>query len=181
MKKIILMSILGFILAGCSVHHQFNERLSYQVVKQLKSEIDINPRPSINIIWMPESFTQRIDIQGASGFVGGGTRTRIPIGLGLSSRIEEAISTYANLNNNGDSLVITVNEAKTKFTYGFTNMDSADVLLNLTFKFNGREWSKVFTSKQSDDGVRDASVTSVIEYAWDVIASDVAKNIADNI
>lgn len=178
MKRIFILGLFSLALFGCSVHHQFSDRLSYQSLKQVKSEIHINQKQNIDITWIPSDFTSRIDIQGASGFLGGGTRTRIPIGIGLSSRIEEAISSYADITKNGRKLTIIVNDAKTKFTYGMTNMDSANVYLNVTFELPGKTWTKEFITKQKDDGVKDAKVTSVIEYAWDQIAIDVAKEIA---
>ncbi|WP_085165739.1 hypothetical protein [Gilliamella bombi] len=181
MKKLLLLTCLGFIFSGCSVHHQFSDRLSYQSLKQIKSEIHITQKQNLDITWIPSDFTSRIDIQGASGLLGSGTRTRIPIGIGLSSRIEEAISTYADLNSGGRKLTLIVNNAKTKFTYGATNIDSASVYLNVTFELSGNRWTKEFSTKQNDSGVKDAKVTSVIEYAWDQIALDVAREIATHL
>ncbi|MCX8641346.1 MULTISPECIES: hypothetical protein [unclassified Gilliamella] len=181
MKKIILLTCLGFILSGCSVHLQFNDRLSYQSLKQIKSEIHLPQKQNLNIVWVPDSFTSRIDIQGSSGFIGGGSRTRIPTGIGLSTRIEEAISTYADINSGGKKLTIIVNNAKTKFTYGMTNIDNASVYLNLTFELSGKTWTKEFSTKQNDSGVKDANMTSVVEYAWDQIALDVAREVAKHL
>lgn len=181
MKKIAALCFISALLAGCSVHHQFNDRLSYQSVKKIKSEVHLNSRPSLNITWIPTDFPSRVDIQGASGFIGGGSRTRIPTGIGISSRIEEAINTYADLNNDGRKLSITVNKAETNFTYGMSNIDSAYVYLNVTFDLAGKKWEKEFVTKQNDKGVKDAKVTLTIEYAWDQIALDVARNVAENL
>lgn len=74
-----------------------------------------------------------------------------------------------------------VNNAKTKFTYGMTNIDNASVYLNLTFKLSGKTWTKEFSTKQNDSGVKDANMTSVVEYAWDQIALDVAREVAKHL
>ncbi|WP_176701115.1 hypothetical protein [Gilliamella sp. Bif1-4] len=46
---------------------------------------------------------------------------------------------------------------------------------------SGNRWTKEFSTKQNDSGVKDAKVTSVIEYAWDQIALDVAREIATHL
>ncbi|WP_392560855.1 hypothetical protein RHO12_06520 [Orbus sturtevantii] len=178
MKKIIIIiSIL--ILTGCGVYLPFNDRLSYQSLKQIKSDINLKDKPTINIIWDPNDFPQRVDVQGASGFINAGSRFRIPTGVGLSSRIEEAVATYANISDKGKSLIIIVDSAKTKFTTSFTNIDTAQVNLSLTFNLDGKSWSKDFFAQTHEGGIRDATKVSVLESAWDLVALDVAKNIAN--
>ena len=97
MRNHVLLATILFssILTGCAVNLPFNNRLNYTSVSQL-SEIQ-KTKEVILIKWNPTTFPQRIDVQGADGFVGGGSRTRIPTGVALSSRIEEALSQFVQL------------------------------------------------------------------------------------
>jgi hypothetical protein len=80
--SLIFIAIISIICSGCAVNLPFNNRLSYQAVQEAKS-FSPNSKGPISINWIPQSFPERIDVQGASGFVGGGSQTRIPIGPGV--------------------------------------------------------------------------------------------------
>lgn len=69
------------------------------------------------ITWSPSSFPTRIDVQGASGYVGSASQTRIPTGVAMAARISEAISAFTQVSPNGLPLLIDVIEAKSKFEY----------------------------------------------------------------
>lgn len=189
MKKLVKATtvlLLAVLLSGCAVSLPFNNRLAYSSISEMKS-VNLSPRPKLSIQWNPVDFPARIDIQGSDGFVGGGSRTRIPTGVALSSRIEEAISTYADISNNGTNLTITVIEAKSGFEYsaGMFNItpaiDVGTVKLAVAFSLGGKSWNETFVSSKKDPTIGGTSQTGILESAWDDIAVQVAKNVASHI
>lgn len=190
MKKIInsaaiVLMIVG--LSGCAISLPFNNRLAYSSITDMKSVQIQGEKPKLSITWNPADFPQRIDIQGSDGFVGGGSRTRVPTGVGLSSRIEEAISTYADITPNGKSLTITILEAHSGFEYsaGMFNItpaiDVGKVTLNASFNLDGKTWTQQFSSYKKDPTIGGTSATGILESAWDDVAVQVAKSIASHV
>lgn len=184
MKKIaIFLLMISFIFTGCTVNLPFNNRLEYSSIKQLKQDVQ-HTNISVNIQWIPANFVDRIDFQGASGFVGAGTNTRIPTGVALSQRIEEAVSVIADITNDGMPLIIEVENAQSEFEYsaGIFNItpaiDVADVVFKATFHVKGKEWTNEFKSSLTDPTIGGTSQTGLLEQAWDDIAIQVAKDIA---
>ncbi|TLN00281.1 hypothetical protein FDZ73_19905, partial [bacterium] len=106
-----------FLITGCAVNLPFNNRLDYSCVSEAKKLNSSKLKP-VSIEWTPRGFPNRIDVQGASGFVGGGTQTRVPTGVGLSNRIMEALDTSIGIDNNSKNVLeIHVLSAKTKFEF----------------------------------------------------------------
>ena len=187
MKNNCLLATVLFssILTGCAVNLPFNNRLNYTSVSQL-SEIQ-KTKEIIFIKWNPSTFPQRIDVQGADGFVGGGSRTRIPTGVALSSRIEEALSQFVQLSPSGNPLTITVDKARSGFEYsaGIFNItpaiDVANVTFTATFEYKNEKWTKTFTSNIKDPKIGGSSQTGLLDSAWDDIAVQVAKDVATHL
>lgn len=183
MKKIAALCIAISFLTGCAVNLPFNNRLSYSAIKELRQSI--HPTGAkINISWEPSSFPERIDVHGSSGFVGGGSRTRIPTGIALSARIEEAISSYADIAPDGKNLIIKVDDAQSKFEFasGLVNVtptiDVADATFKATFNLDGDVWTKEYKSKLKDPTIGGTSETGLLEKVWDNIAVQVATDVA---
>ena len=84
------------LLAGCSVTLPFNNRLNYDIVSRAK-QMEATATGPLNISWDPTDFPNRIDSQGASGFIGGGSQTKIPTGVALTSRITESLDVAVGL------------------------------------------------------------------------------------
>lgn len=187
MKKLTFLAVMAisFTMTGCAVNLPFNNRLNYSSVSQLSALSKTDEK--IIIKWNPETFPKRIDIQGADGFVGGGSRTRIPTGVALSSRIEEAISQVATISLEGQPLVINVDNARSGFEYsaGFFNVtpaiDVANVTLTATFEFKGNKWTSTFVSNLKDPKIGGSSQTGLLDSAWDDIAVQVAKDVASHL
>lgn len=187
MKKIgtIGTIIVAVILTGCTVNLPFNNRLNYSSISQLSTLPKLSDK--IVIKWNPETFPQRIDVQGSDGFVGGGSRTRIPTGVALSNRIEEAIAQYVTISPDGKPLIITVENARSGFEYsaGIFNVtpgiDVANVTLTATFSYEDKHWTSIYTSKLKDPKIGGSSQTGLLESAWDDIAIQVAKDVSKNL
>lgn len=185
MRKYIVVTFMALLLSGCTVNLPFNNRLSFAAIKVMKTEEPMDVK--LHVIWEPASFPQRIDIQGSDGFVGSGTRTRIPTGIALSARIEEAISSFADLSVSGELLIITVLEARSGFEYsaGVFNLtpgiDVGTVTFNAMFTFREQSWNGVYISEKKDSTIGGTSQTAILESVWDDIAIQVAKDIANRI
>ncbi|MEI7341402.1 hypothetical protein [Pectobacterium brasiliense] len=187
MRKFAFALIGVTLLTGCTVNLPFNNRLGFDSVKDVQSSVHFEKKPILNIKWDPNTFPKRIDIQGADGFVGGGSRTRVPTGIALSARIEEAIATFADISVSGKPLTITVVEARSGFEYsaGIFNVtpgiDVGTVYLKTSFNMDGVTWSNEFKSQIKDPTIGGTSQTGILEAAWDNVAVQVAKDIASKL
>jgi hypothetical protein len=133
-------------------------------------------------------FPQRIDTQGASGFVGGGSRTRIPTGVALSGRILEGLdSAVGVLESSKKTLTITIVKAETKFQYsaGFFNVtpaiDEGECTLEASFGIGDKSWTETFHYQLTDPKVGGTSQTAILEKVWDNIAFQVVQNVVEHI
>ena len=172
---------------GCTINLPFNNRLNYEQVGEAK-HLSIQRAGPIAVKWVPPDFPDRIDIQGASGFVGGGSRTRIPTGVALAARITEALDAAIGVDRSSARiLTITIVHAKSTFQYsaGIFNVtpgiDRADCILQATFSFGGVEWKEQFTSSQRDPTVGGRSQTALLEKAWDDIALQATKSVVEHL
>jgi hypothetical protein len=175
------------LVVGCAINLPFSNRLNYEQVSEAK-HLSVARAGPIAIKWIPPDFPERIDVQGASGFVGGGSRTRIPTGVALAARITEALDSAVGLDRSSSKiLTITVEQARSKFQYsaGFFNVtpsiDRAECLLQATFSFGGVEWKEQFSSSQRDPSIGGRSQTALLEKAWDDIALQVTKSVVDHL
>lgn len=178
--------ILGT-LSGCTVNLPFNTRPSFETVTQAKG-LSAKDKGPIKVTWMPSSFPERVDIEGASGFVGGGSRTRIPTGPGLSSRILETLDAAVGVSSSSPkTLTIAIKNAKTKFQYsaGIFNVtpaiDRASCDLEVDFTLDSKHWSQTFHAEAKDSKVGGTSQTGLVEHVWDDIALQVTKNVVAHI
>lgn len=188
MKKClsVLAAAIGLaVLSGCTVTLPFNTRSSFDSVTQAKV-LNAKDEGPVKVTWVPSTFPDRVDVQGASGFVGGGSRTRIPIGPGLSSRILETLDAAVGVNGSSARvLTLTIKNAKTKFQYsaGFFNVtpaiDRASCDLDVDFAVGSERWSQTFHAEAKDPKVGGTSQTGLVERVWDDIALQVTKNVAE--
>jgi hypothetical protein len=186
MKKYVglLVAAVGVVaLSGCTVNLPFNTRPSFDTVTQARGLNAKNEGP-VKVTWVPSSFPDRVDVEGASGFVGGGSRTRIPIGPGLSSRILETLDAAVGVNSSAPKvLTLTITNAKTKFQYsaGIFNVtpaiDRASCDLDVDFAVGSTHWSQSFHAEAKDPKVGGTSQTGLVEQVWDDIALQVTKNV----
>ena len=177
----------GLLTNGCTINLPFQNRLSYHYVQAAKAMNEGKTEP-INLKWLPPDFPERIDTQGASGFVGGGSRTRIPIGIGIANRITEILDVMRGIDPKSDkTLVIKVIEAKSEFEYsaGLLNltpgMDVGRCFLEAEFTYPGKAWKDKFSAEVKDTTVGASTQVGVLEKAWDEIALKVGKSVKDNI
>lgn len=180
----LLVAVLGLgLLSGCTVNLPFNTRPSFDTVTQARG-LDARSEGPVKVTWVPSSFPDRVDVEGASGFVGGGSKTRIPIGPGLSSRILETLDAAVGVSSSAPkALTLTISNAKTKFQYsaGIFNVtpaiDRASCDLDVDFAAGSTHWSQTFHAEAKDPKVGGTSQTGLVEQVWDDIALQVTKSV----
>lgn len=178
------IAVVGLLaLSGCTVTLPFNSRPSFDTVTQARG-LNATSEGPVSVTWVPSSFPDRVDVEGASGFVGGGSRTRIPTGPGLSSRILETLDAAVGVNSSAPKvLTVTIKNAKTKFQYsaGIFNVtpaiDQASCDLDVDFAVGSDRWSQTFHAEAKDPKVGGTSQTGLVEQVWDDIALQVTKNV----
>lgn len=183
----IVCALATVLLSGCAVNLPFNTRLSYPTVLEAE-HLSAKSKGPVAVQWSPSSFPERVDTQGASGFVGGGSRTRIPTGVALASRILEALDHSVGVLESSDKkLTITVVKAETKFEYsaGFFNVtpaiDEGECTFEATFAVGDKRWTQTFHAQMEDPKVGGTSQTGVLEKVWDNIALQVANSVVQHL
>ncbi len=187
LRSSLVITCLLVLTSGCAVNLPFNNRVAFPTLQEAKAASAEKPAP-IAIMWAPADFPDRVDIQGASGFVGSGTRTRIPTGPALCNRITEVLDTMVGVDQTTDnSLEITVLSAVTKFEYsaGFFNItpaiDEGACTFTAQFKFKELAWTNTYSAEEKDPTIGGSSQTTVLENVWDQIALQVGKDVATRI
>lgn len=186
-RVLLVVSIIAVFCSGCAVNLPFNNRLSYSSVSTAKGLAAAGKGP-VSIKWVPPSFPERVDMQGASGYVGGASQTRIPIGEGLANRIVEGLDNSLGVKGSAKkSLTIDVYHAKTEFEYsaGIFNVtpaiDVARCTFEAEFSIGKKRWKERFYAELKDPTIGGSSQTGVVEKVWDDIAIQVVKNIANHL
>ncbi len=176
-----LLYVVG--MTGCAINLPFNNRLDYAKVSEAKRLATGKTTP-VALEWVPATFPTRIDIQGASGFVGGGSQTRIPTGVALSNRILEALDVSVGIDPAAkDLLEMNILRAETKFEYsaGMSNItpgiDYGWCSMDVEFDYDGTVWREKFVSEEKDPTIGASSQTALLDKVWDNIALQVAKNV----
>jgi len=180
----LLVAVVGLgALSGCTVNLPFNTRPTFDTVTQARG-LNARSEGPVRVTWVPSSFPDRVDIQGASGFVGGGSRTRIPIGPGLSSRILETLDAAVGVDSSAPKvLTLTIENAKTKFQYSASvfnvtpGIDRASCDLEVDFAVGSEHWSQTFHGEAKDPKVGGTSQTGLVEQVWDDIALQVTSTV----
>lgn len=185
MKSVVVVCIAAVVslCSGCAINLPFTTRPTFETVTQAR-QLDAKSRGPISVKWIPASFPDRVDVEGASGFVGGGSRTRVPIGPGLTGRILETLDAAVGIDPSATKvLTLTIKNTKTKFQYsaGFFNvtpaMDRGSCDLDVDFELGSEHWSQSFHAEVEDPKVGGSSPTGVVEHVWDDIALQVTQSV----
>jgi len=174
------------ILTGCSVTLPFSQRINYSAVTTAKAmRTDSGP---IQIAWDPTTFPGRDDVQGASGFVGGGSRTHIPTGVAIASRVTETLDVAIGVTSDAKKVLkIKVINANSKFQYsaGIFNvtpvLDYGECNFEAQFACGDISWAGKFESKSKDKAIGGTSSTGILEKAWDDVALQVCKDVVTHL
>lgn len=169
------------LLGGCAISLPLNERLSYKF-EEKASELDAKKHGPIAVKWAPNDFPERVDIQGASGFVGGGSRTRVPTGVAMASRINNVLDKAIGVDKRSPNiLTLHVLSAKSEFKYGFASSELTygAMHMQLQFEYGGNTWTESFSSNVEAGLAQTFGYR--LENAWDQVAYDVGKSVVSHI
>ena len=187
LRSTVSLLFFGMLLSGCAINLPFNSRLDYPHVSEAK-KLASNKLEPTSIEWLPADFPSRVDVQGSSGFVGGGSQTRIPTGVALANRITEALDVSVGVDSTSKNILeLNILSAESKFEYsaGMFNVtpgiDYGWCSLEIVFNYNGTEWKQKFVSEERDTKVGGTSQTGILEKVWDNLAVQVAKNVTTKI
>ena len=178
----LMLLLLGAILTGCAIALPMNMRLASPYEDRARGLRSSNTTP-IALRWMPQDFPSRIDIQGASGFVGSGSRTRVPIGEALTGRIRDVLNASIGTDpNSARVLTITVIDAKSKFKYGFSRnqLTYGETHLKARFEIENMNWEEDFSS-QIDKSQVAATWAYLLEKSWDEVSLQVGQNVLSHL
>ena len=185
MKALALLPLLA--LTGCAVTLPFNNRLSYEVVSTAKALNGTQAGP-IQLIWEPSSFPGRIDTQGASGFVGVASQTRIPTGVAIASRVNEGLDMAMGVAPGAPrKLTIKIIKAKSTFQYsaGIFNVtpviDTGGCTFEAAFSCGDIAWTGSYKASSKDKAIGGSSSTGVLEKVWDDIAMQVCTDVVSHL
>ncbi len=166
---------------ACAVNLPFQNRVSYDLVTQARGAK--KEGNGLEVKWLPTDFKNRIDVQGASGFVGGGSRTRIPTGPAITQRVDELLDAAFGLKTGGTPLTIEVVKAESTFEYsaGIFNIspaiDSAGCTFEAKFTLGSKTWTNTFKAEKKDPKVGGSSQTGLLEQVWDDVAVQVYRDV----
>lgn len=180
MRIFAIMSL--FILTGCTIIPNFNHRLNYNVITSTKAIQRLDAGP-VQIEWAPINFPQRIDVQGAAGFVAHAAQIHIPIGAAISTRVIESLDTAIGvIPGSAKKVKINVINAKTEFTLTSGMIDpstisNANCVFEAEFTYENKSWSAKFNSDSKDLRIEG----NAIEKVWDDISFQVCKDIVNHL
>ena len=181
--KSLALCFAAVLLTACAVHPPFNNRIDYFQLGSLRAmESTIN---DLRIVWKPEDFTRYVEIKSPSGIIGKASRTRIPTGVAISSRLHEALDQVTTISPSSSNIIyIDVSKAVSNFKFSGTSegaIDYGEVTLEAKFAYKHQEWVESFYHQEDDPQVAATGASKPLEAAWDSIAIQMATSIITNI
>jgi len=187
MKRLIFPALAVFLTTGCVIALPFDARPSFNRVSEARA-FNARHKGPVTVAWEPANFPERVDTQGASGFVGGGSQTLVPTGVAIAARVSELLDASVGIAPVSDKKItikIVSAESKFEFSAGVFNatpvMDFGSCVVEVEFSTPTKRWAGKFSSTQKDTEVGGKSPTGVLARAWDDIALQIVKDISTNI
>jgi hypothetical protein len=174
------------VLCGCTISLPFNQHLGPAELTEAR-QLNAHDKGPISISWDPASFPDRVDSLPASGYIGSTSKTVVPTGVGLATRITEALDAAVGVDpSSPQKLKIRVIDARTSFEYsgGITlkaTLDVAACELRAELSLGDQSWKDVFQSSQKETAGGPNSQTGVLEAAWDDVAIQVARSVVKHL
>ena len=130
--------------------------------------------------WEPAGFPTRVDLQGASEFTGSLSRTRIPTGVAISTRVRDFLGTAVGVEEGAGRIVtIRVIEARTSFEYGGKKtgtIDRARCTLKVEVDDGMARWSEAYFSSDEPGG-NPPTLTGVLDGVYDEVSAALARDV----
>jgi len=166
--------------AGCKVHMPFRFQLAPRVAAEAAAARGSAPGP-VALRWVPADFPDRVDVQGASGYIGSISRTRIPTGVAIATRVREYLETAVGVDDAASRVVtIRVVEAKSSYAYSASakqhTIDRGRCSLRVEVEDGANRWSESYYSSDEPGGAP-PTPTEVLDGVWDEVSAALARDV----
>jgi hypothetical protein len=174
---VLLAALAG---AGCKVHMPFRFQLAPKVASEAAAARGSAIGP-VALRWIPADFPARVDIQGASGYIGSISRTRIPTGVAIATRVKEYLEAATGVDDAAGRVVtITVVEAKSSYAYSARakqhTIDRGRCALRVEVDDGATRWSESYYSSDEPGGAP-PTPTEVLDGVWDEVSAALARDV----
>ena len=164
---------------SCKIYLPFRFQLAPRLVEEAGRLRGTTPGP-IALRWQPADFPTRVDVQGASGFIGGASRTRIPTGVAISTKVRDFLDAAAGVEE-GARRVVTIHvvEAKASFEYGGrkrSGIDRARCTLKVEVEDGKARWSEAYFASDEPAG-EPPTQTEVLDGVYDEVSAAPARDV----
>lgn len=166
--------------AGCKVHMPFRFQLAPKVAAEAAAARGTAAGP-VALRWVPADFPDRVDVQGATGYIGSVSRTRIPTGVAVATRVREYLEAAVGVEDGAARTVtITVLEAKSSFAYSARakqhTVDRGRCTLRVEVDDGASRWSEAYYSSDERGG-SPPTPTEVLDGVWDEVSAALARDV----
>lgn len=174
---VLLAAVAG---SGCKVHMPFRFQLAPKVAAEATKARGTAVGP-VALRWVPADFPDRVDVQGASGYIGSISRTRIPTGVAIASRVREYLETAVGVDAKAPRVVtITVVEAKSSYAYSAKakvhTIDRGRCSLRVDVDDGATRWSESYYSSDEPGGAP-PTPTEVLDGVWDEVSAALSRDV----
>lgn len=174
---------LAFLLAApslsCKLYLPFRFQLTPRLAEEAARLRGTAPGP-IALRWVPSDFPTRVDVQGASGFNGSLSRTRIPTGVSISTKVHDFLHAAVGVEEGAPRVVtIRVVEAKTSFEFGGRKrggIDRARCTMKVDVDDGEARWSEAYFASDEPEG-DPPTQTGVLDGVYDEVSAALARDV----
>ncbi|MFN7985935.1 MAG: hypothetical protein U0529_00580 [Thermoanaerobaculia bacterium] len=166
--------------SGCRVHMPFRFQLAPRVAAEAAASRGTAAGP-VALRWVPADFPDRVDVQGASGYIGSISRTRIPTGVAIATRVREYLEAAVGVDPKAARVVtIRVLEAKSSYAYSASakrpTVDRGRCALRVDVDDGAARWSESYYSSDERGGAPPTQ-TEVLDGVWDEVSAALARDV----
>ncbi len=183
MRRMLLVPLVAFAAAlpgcGAKVHLPFRFQLAPKVAAEAAAARGTGGPVALR--WLPRDFPQRVDVHGADGFIGAIAKTRLPVGVAVTTRVREYLETAVGVEDGARRVVtITVVEAKTSYAFSARTkrqtIDRASCSLRVEVDDGAARWSEAYYSSDEPGG-KPATQAEVLDGVWDEVSAALARDV----
>ena len=164
---------------SCAIYLPFRFQLTPRLAEEAAGLRGTAGGP-IALRWQPSDFPQRVDVKGASGFVGSASRTRIPTGVAISTKVHDFLDAAVGVEEGARRVVtIRVVEAKSSFEFGGKKrgcIDRARCTLKVEVDDGKARWSEAYFASDEPAG-QPPTLTGVLDGVYDEVSAALARDV----
>lgn len=176
-----LLAALAIALSGCGakVHLPFRFQLAPRLAAEAASARTAGGPVALR--FLPRDFPQRVDVHGADGFIGAIAKTRLPVGVALTTRVREYLEAAVGVED-GAARVVTIEVVEARTEYAFSartkrqSIDRARCSLRVEVDDGVSRWSEAYFSSDEQGG-KPSTQTEVLDGVWDEVGAALARDV----